>query len=115
MHPAPPIGRELHGHPRGRKGVNQCPLGRVPPGADVQHGLCAAHVEPAGRAGIPLWWLQRVLQDVCPLPRRQGGSTERKHRVTGKAGLGRRSSEAAKDLGGYTCSGTREMSEMAKL
>lgn len=102
VHPAPPVGRKLHGHPRGCKGVDQCPLGHVSPRSKVQHGLCAAHVEPPRCTGVPLWWLHHVLQDICRLPW-GGGGTERKHRVTVKTELGGRSAETDKDLGERTC------------
>ena len=54
VHPAPPVGGELHGHPGRREGVNECSLGGVPSGADVQGGLSTSHGEPARGTGVPL-------------------------------------------------------------
>lgn len=67
VHPASSVGRELHGHSRGGKGVDERPLGCVSPRSNMQHGLCAAYVEPPRRAGVSLRWLHHVLQDVCQL------------------------------------------------
>lgn len=54
VHPAPPVGRQLHGHPGWCEWVDEGPLGGVTSRTDVQGGLGAAHREPAWSAGVPL-------------------------------------------------------------
>lgn len=54
VHPAPPVGRQLHGHPGRCEWVDEGPLGGVTSRTDVQGGLSAAHREPARSAGVPL-------------------------------------------------------------
>lgn len=54
VHPAPPVGRQLHRHPGRCERIDEGPLGGVTSRPDVQGGLGAAHREPARSAGVPL-------------------------------------------------------------
>lgn len=94
-------------------------------------GLISARwgVYPPGRtcsmdSALPTWNLPGALESRCggsimfsrtsASYRGDGGGTERKHRVTGKAGLGRRASEADKDLGGCTREGNEGNRQIIK-
>lgn len=83
VHPAPPVGGKLHGHPGWSEGIYERSLGGVASWTDVQGGLSTSYCESSWSTGVPLR-IHHLLQQICQKTTKNGmgGRTEVDHKLS---------------------------------